>query len=55
MNTQTLPNGLIDTDAQDHGEETRYAVEHNGDELHPEANAQKPKQERDLETPWQVD
>lgn len=55
MRTETLPNGLIDTDAQDHAEETRYAVEHHGKELHPEAKALKPKDKKDVETPWQVD
>lgn len=58
MKTQLeVPKNEIETEAEDHAEETRYAVKHHGRELH----AQKPpgpKAGRDKDRPdepWQVD
>lgn len=48
----------IDTDAQDHGEETRYAVEHGGREKHPTQKEQlerQPSTHRKADPPWQID
>jgi hypothetical protein len=48
---------FIDPEAQDHAEETRYAVTHHGKELHPEkSNLKKPvKKQKEAEQPWQLD
>lgn len=49
----------IDTEAEDHAQETLYAVTHGGRELHPEQKenpACRPDSSRkNAEMPWQID
>jgi hypothetical protein len=48
----------IETDAKDHAEETRYAVEHGGREKHPEQKQhaeRQPSSGHKPEPPWQLD
>jgi hypothetical protein len=48
----------IDTEAEDHAEETRYAVEHGGREKHPHQKMQsdrQPSSDHKPEPPWQLD
>lgn len=59
MKTSTLqvPKNAIETEAEDHAAETRFAVTHHGKELHPEKagrRAKVSKADRPVE-PWQVD
>jgi hypothetical protein len=52
-----VPTNKIETEAEDHAEETRYAVSHHGRELHKEKPGVKKSgkvQDRPDE-PWQVD
>jgi hypothetical protein len=58
MNTLTVPKNEIETEAEDHAEETRYAVTHHGREMHPETKKSKPgkaRAGRSSDQPWQVD
>jgi hypothetical protein len=47
----------IETEAEDHAEETRYAVTHHGRELHPEkaSEAKAVKSGSRQDKPWQID
>lgn len=58
--TLQVPKNELETEAEDHAEETRYAVSHKGRELHPAghkkskpAKASSAKQDQDR--PWQID
>ena len=53
MNTQKRT--YIETEAQDHATETRYAVEHHGKELHPEPKHRKRSSKTKGGSPWQID
>lgn len=59
MKTLTVSKDEIETEAQDHAEETRYAVSHHGKELHPtpkKAKASKGSSAKNAPPePWQVD
>lgn len=52
-----VPKNAIDPEAEDHAEETRYAVTHHGRELHPEKSASKrpERKQKEVEQPWQFD
>jgi hypothetical protein len=52
-----VPKNFIDPEAEDHAEETRYAVTHHGRELHPDkSNRKRPaKAQKENEAPWQLD
>jgi hypothetical protein len=52
-----VPKNFIDPEAEDHAEETRYAVTHHGRELHPEKSEKKRsnKSQKQAEAPWQID
>jgi hypothetical protein len=58
MNSPDSPRKDIETEAEDHAEETRYAIEHHGREKHPEQK-QDPEQQQSSDhrpaPPWQVD
>ena len=53
------PERQIDTEAQDHAQETLYAVNHGGRERHPAQHQEKerpqPNRHQRAETPWQID
>lgn len=58
MNELKVPKHEIETEAEDHAEETRYAVGHKGRELH--ARPKKAKREKAMagpskDEPWQID
>jgi len=58
MNALIVPKKEIETEAEDHAEETRYAVAHHGREMHREAKKSKPAKaaaRRSSDEPWQVD
>lgn len=52
-----VPKNFIDPEAEDHAEETRYAVMHHGRELHPEKPERKrpAKSQKSTQEPWQID
>jgi|GEM_PF-4112778 hypothetical protein len=52
-----VPKNFIDPEAENHAEETRYAVMHAGRELHPEKSGdQRPeKPQKKADPPWQID
>jgi hypothetical protein len=52
-----VPKNAIDPEAEDHAEETRYAVTHHGRELHPEKSNRKRSEgeQKEVEQPWQLD
>jgi hypothetical protein len=51
------PTNIIETEAEDHAEETRYAVSHHGQELHREKPDRKKsgKTQNRPDEPWQMD
>jgi len=53
MNTQKST--YVETEAEDHATETRYAVEHHGKELHPEPRRRKTAAKSKADEPWQID
>lgn len=53
--TLKVPKHEIESEAEDHAEETRYAVTHHGKELHPQPKEKKSSSKKHPETPWQVD
>lgn len=58
MNALTVPKKEIETEAEDHAEETRFAVTHHGHEMHRETKKSKPAKapaRRSSDEPWQVD
>jgi len=52
-----VPKHAIDPEAENHAEETRYAVTHHGRELHPEKTSSKHPEgdQKTVEQPWQLD
>ena len=50
-----VPKNAIDPEAEDHAEETRYAVTHHGRELHPEKTKRPERKQKEVEQPWQLD
>lgn len=58
MNTLKVDRNILESEAEDHAVETRYAVTHKGKELHPMPRAKKSKSRdkgRREGSPWQVD
>lgn len=50
-----VPANRVETEAEDHAEETRYAVSHHGQELHTEKTPGKKPAANRPDEPWQVD
>lgn len=52
-----VPKNAIDPEAENHAEETRFAVTHHGRELHPEETGRKHPDgdQKTVEQPWQLD
>jgi len=57
MKTLEPQPNIIESEAEDHAVETRYAVTHKGKELHPEPKVKKSKAKplKDEDRPWQLD
>lgn len=56
MNTTLkVPKNEIESEAEDHAEETRYAVAHHGKQLHPEPRKKEKSSDKKPHEPWQVD
>jgi hypothetical protein len=57
MNTLKPDRNILESEAEDHAVETRYAVTHKGKELHPDPKAKKSqsRSRKEEDKPWQID